>query len=99
MSKRAFRSAYTRRVKGFTSLKEKENYDCIFYDKSRGCTVYEVRPKQCRTWPFWRGVVHSRERWEQETLHCPGMNHGKLHPPEFVALTILDDGTTGYVPE
>jgi Fe-S-cluster containining protein len=99
MSKRAFRAAYTRRIQGFTSLKEKPNFDCIFYNKSKGCTVYEARPKQCRTWPFWRAIVQSKDRWERESLHCPGMNQGAFHSAEFVELTILDDGTSGYIPK
>src|ERR1017187_104583 len=35
------------------SLREKANGDCVFYDKTAGCTIYEARPAQCRTWPFW----------------------------------------------
>src|SRR5688572_10802901 len=35
------------------SLREKTNGDCVFYDSSAGCTIYPVRPRQCRTWPFW----------------------------------------------
>ncbi|MGD8414351.1 MAG: YkgJ family cysteine cluster protein [Candidatus Latescibacterota bacterium] len=94
MSKRAFRGAYTRRVNGFTSLREKANYDCIFFDKRKGCTVYEHRPRQCRTWPFWRGLVDTRERWDEEALECPGMNQGELHSAEMIELTILRDGTS-----
>jgi len=30
------------------------NWDCVFLDeKSRKCTIYDHRPRQCRTWPFW----------------------------------------------
>ena len=33
-------------------------YDCVFLkeDPERGrktCSIYPVRPLQCRTWPFW----------------------------------------------
>jgi Fe-S-cluster containining protein len=99
MSRRAFRATYTRRVDGFTSLNEKANYDCIFYDPKRGCKVYDQRPRQCRTWPFWRALVHSPENWDREAKHCPGMNKGKLHSEEFIELTILDDGTSGLIPK
>src|SRR5688500_156339 len=40
---------WTRRVGLKRSLREKGNGDCIFYDKSAGCTIYPVRPRQCRT--------------------------------------------------
>ncbi|MFV1979820.1 MAG: YkgJ family cysteine cluster protein [Rhodothermia bacterium] len=99
MSNRAFRGIYTRRVKGYTSLREKENYDCIFYDRKKGCEVYPHRPRQCQTWPFWGAVVDSAERWEEEARDCPGMNSGELHPAEFIELTVVDDGTSGYIPK
>src|SRR5690242_4772461 len=41
------------------SLREKANGDCIFYDKSVGCTIYEARPGQCRTWPFWESNLET----------------------------------------
>src|SRR6516165_2359859 len=48
-----FRTMHVRQVGSRQSLREKANGDCIFYDKYQGCTIYPVRPKQCRTWPFW----------------------------------------------
>ncbi|GAB0172042.1 YkgJ family cysteine cluster protein [Helicobacter trogontum] len=33
---------------------EEKGVSCIFFDeKSLKCSVYEVRPKQCQTFPFW----------------------------------------------
>ncbi len=30
------------------------NYTCIYFDmKKKQCSVYEARPQQCRTFPFW----------------------------------------------
>ena len=94
MSKKAFRGIYTRHVKGYVSLRELPNYDCVFWDRSNGCRVYEHRPRQCRTWPFWKAVVESPKRWEAEAEHCPGMNRGNVHDAEFISLTILNDGTS-----
>ena len=59
------------------SLKEKPNKDCIFWDGS--CTVYETRPLQCRTFPFWKSIIASQKNWEAAAGECPGMNSGKLH--------------------
>lgn len=94
MSRRAFRGIYTRKMRGFVSLREKENYDCIFYDRAKGCKVYPKRPHQCRSWPFWQANVESPEAWTAESTNCPGMNHGELHPAEVIELTILNDGTS-----
>jgi Fe-S-cluster containining protein len=39
------------------SIKERkvgDSYECVFYNKeSNGCSIYEARPSQCRTFPFW----------------------------------------------
>ncbi len=58
------------------SLTEKKNYDCEFLSKS-GCTVYEARPEQCRTYPFWKSVLQSSKTWETESSFCPGINKGR----------------------
>lgn len=57
----------------FAGLKEKKNYDCIFWQDS-GCLIYEVRPLQCETFPFWPYLVESDLAWEQEKRRCPGLD-------------------------
>jgi len=94
-----FRAAYTRRLRGGElSLREKRDASCVFYAPGRGCTVYEDRPRQCRTWPFWRAVVHSRERWQEEAEDCPGIGRGPLHAREAIERSLRDDGSSGEVP-
>ena len=61
------------------SLKELPNLDCIFWEKG-GCSVYESRPLQCRSFPFWSGCVASRAEWELHAKQCPGIGKGALHP-------------------
>jgi Fe-S-cluster containining protein len=61
----------------YLSLKEKSNYDCIFWRD--GCTVYAGRPLQCRTYPFWDSIMVSAEAWEMAKSECPGMGKGELH--------------------
>ena len=43
------------------SLQEKSNYDCIFWQDGLGCAIYEARPLQCRSYPFWPSVMESRQ--------------------------------------
>ncbi|MDR2103681.1 MAG: YkgJ family cysteine cluster protein [Treponema sp.] len=57
------------------SLKEKSNYDCIFW--TQGCSVYDARPLQCRAFPFWPSMLKSAEAWKN--ADCPGMGKGVLH--------------------
>lgn len=95
-----FREGYTRSVGAEElSLQEKPNLDCIFYDNDVGCRVYEDRPKQCRTWPFWRRVVRSEETWEREAATCPGMNMGRLHDVDSIRRMSEDDGSALTVSE
>ncbi len=42
----------------------------------RVCGIYEVRPLQCRTWPFWPENLENKADLEIETRKCPGMNTG-----------------------
>ncbi|BCD62230.1 hypothetical protein NitYY0826_C1106 [Nitratiruptor sp. YY08-26] len=35
-------------------IKSKGEHFCIFFEEGRGCSIYPVRPKQCRDYPFWK---------------------------------------------
>lgn len=75
-------------------------YDCVFLTssesvetladgstrtkKKRGCAIYPVRPLQCRTWPFWDGLLASPEGWARAKKMCPGMDKGKHYPVERI---------------
>ena len=61
--------------------------DCIFLQKSNNktqCTIYPVRPGQCRTWPFWPGNLTNPEAWNRAAQKCPGINRGRLHSFEEI---------------
>ncbi len=73
-----FSRRYCRKVWWRVSLKEMPNGDCVFLGPG-GCQVYTVRPVQCRTFPFWRDLVESPGRWENEKERCPGIGRGKLY--------------------
>ena len=80
-----FAKRYVRQVGRRYSLKEKANYDCVFYDRKKGCTVYPVRPPQCRTWPFWESNVETPEDWKRTCETCPGSGRGELIPAEEIS--------------
>jgi Fe-S-cluster containining protein len=69
---------YTRLSFRGRTLREKANGDCVFCDRQEGCLVYPVRPRQCRTWPFWESNVKTPERWEHTCSLCPGAGEGEL---------------------
>jgi Fe-S-cluster containining protein len=81
-----FRALYTRRHERGISLRERANYDCIFYEAGTGCTIYPVRPAQCRTWPFWESNISSPEAWQRTCSVCPGAGKGDLIPADEITL-------------
>jgi len=75
-----FEERYVRKIGIRKSLKEFPNGDCVFFDnKERKCTVYESRPRQCRTWPFWDSNLKTPETWEATCDFCPGSGKGQFY--------------------
>lgn len=83
---------------GWVKLKNKVNDDasvsdnCIFLDSEnrKSCTVYQSRPLQCRTYPYWPRLLTDESSWEDESVvpddqpgkhwsaaagGCEGINH------------------------
>ena len=85
------RGLYTRKAKFSRTLREKANGDCVFYERDKGCTIYPVRPPQCRTWPFWPEHM-SPKAWAKEVAsYCPGVGKGPLVPAKRIrSLLVLD---------
>jgi Fe-S-cluster containining protein len=90
-----FLDRYTRDTVLGRSLDEKPSAfgnDCVFLDREAipgkaVCGLYEARPEQCRTWPFWKSNLESPRRWDRAARGCPGMNRGPLTPPDRIRLT------------
>jgi uncharacterized protein len=80
-----FQRKYVRKVGVRRTLIERPNGDCIFFDsEKRHCTVYDVRPRQCRTWPFWDSNVRTPETWRETCQVCPGSGTGKLYSLDHI---------------
>ena len=80
-----FEARYVKRVGVRRSLTERPNGDCVLLDeKTRKCTVYEERPRQCKTWPFWDSNLRSPDAWAEAAEACPGCNKGNLVPLEQI---------------
>jgi Fe-S-cluster containining protein len=77
------------------SLREKSNYDCVFWKD--GCSVYEVRPLQCRSFPFWHSVIISAEAWNEAARSCPGMGKGALHSIEEIMAYLQQEDAENVV--
>lgn len=70
------------------SLREHHNRDCVFWQDG-GCTVYDARPAQCRTYPFWSTIVETEVDWMRESRECPGIGIGRRHYPEDIEAAIV----------
>jgi len=76
-----FERRFVRKVGVRKSLVELTSGDCVFYDRvTRRCKVYAVRPRQCRTWPFWTSNLRTPEDWEDVCRVCPGAGRGPRVP-------------------
>ncbi len=76
----AFEHKFVRQVGLEKSLVEYPDGDCILLDPdTRKCTVYDSRPIQCRTWPFWDSNLKRRRDWEETCEVCPGAGVGKVY--------------------
>ena len=76
-----------------TEHKTVHGYDCVFLDRESApgraiCRLYEARPGQCRTWPFWRENLETPESWEsaRQSTPCPGMGQGPVIPIESIRI-------------
>jgi len=70
-----FSRQYVRQVKGRFSLQERVingEHFCCFFDPIEGtCTIYQFRPRQCRTFPFWDQFRQDPQKLLDE---CPGVS-------------------------
>jgi len=96
IDERTFRERYAHETHGGVSLREVETrhgFDCVLLDRESEpgkalCRVYQSRPSQCRTWPFWPENVRTKQAWLRAARECPGMNSGPLAPPGAIRLTV-----------
>lgn len=79
-------SSFTRKfcatTEGHVHLKNPEA-DCSFL-RGKRCSVYEARPSQCRTWPFWPENMNAKAWSKEVTSFCPGVGKGKIHSREAI---------------
>lgn len=68
MQKYLFKNGYRYSIK---ERKFNDSYECAFYDReANGCAIYEVRPLQCITFPFWD---YFKDKVDELKKECPGV--------------------------
>jgi Fe-S-cluster containining protein len=92
-----FTRKYCEKSDGLFRLKDGSSTDpndpeakpCIFLKKKR-CTIYEARPTQCRTWPFWPETMSAKSWAKDVAAFCPGVGKGRVWTQSEIEDTLRD---------
>ena len=90
----SFTAAYLFPFRKSFSIREHADGRCRFYQ--HGCTIYPVRPRQCRSFPFWFENMRSLKKWRQVCRACPGIGHGR-HYSKAEILEIINAALADYI--
>ncbi len=86
---RTFTKDYCTKEGAFYHLKNLHG-PCHFL-KGKKCSVYEARPTQCRTWPFWPENMDAK-KWKTEiAAFCPGVGKGPVIPAKEIKKNLKMD--------
>jgi Fe-S-cluster containining protein len=70
-------------------LKDSEKAACIFLSNNK-CRIYPVRPKQCRSFPFWLEIMKDKKKWLSYLKDCQALKFSKktkLPNPLYIMIT------------
>jgi uncharacterized protein len=75
----------TRAGRSLTEHSTEHGFDCVFLDRDSMpgkaiCSLHDVRPTQCRTFPFWPEHLRSPHSWSEASQECEGIGQGELTP-------------------
>jgi uncharacterized protein len=72
LSLQEFGVKYLRSVGTRYALLDQPGGDCIFL-RGKVCSVYEARPRQCRSFPWWPAHLQSAASWAHAAVTCEGI--------------------------
>lgn len=81
-----FGRRYLRRVGMRLALVDGADGACVLL-QGKLCSVYELRPSQCRSFPWWPSVLASPQDWRRTALDCEGISDAA----PLVAAEVIDD--------
>ena len=92
LSTKKFKEKYCQITDGLVHLIEKSELggNCIFL-KDKKCSVYNNRPSQCRTWPFWNENMNAKVWNEDISINCPGVGKGIIIKYETIEKLLKED--------
>ena len=80
-------------------------------DDGKTCQIYEARPTQCYSFPYWPRLIESKEAWDEEAVvpddvqgkhwsassgGCEGMNHPESNRAEFKEIKVNSELYKAY---
>jgi Fe-S-cluster containining protein len=68
-----FRNDYIVKRNGWDVIADTHHRPNCFLTTANECSVYEARPKACRTYPDWPDIWKAEERILKECELCPGL--------------------------
>jgi Fe-S-cluster containining protein len=71
ISREEFAQKYAQKVNFRYTLKEvnaPSGFACVFFGADARCTIYDARPKQCRSFPFWEHFKTHKKELEDECI-------------------------------
>ena len=72
LSKERLINALMVKINGRYSIVEKSHkngYACVFFDEvNKNCSIYEARPSQCKSFPFWQYFLGREDELKAECV-------------------------------
>lgn len=85
---REFTRRYCEKEGALFHLKEASKSDDCQFLVAKRCRVYEARPTQCRTWPFWPENLNAKTWKTDVASFCPGVGKGRLWTGDEILATL-----------
>ena len=95
ITEESFVQRFVRSVNGRLSVMENPDGSCALLDGKEHCSIYEVRPQQCRDFPFWPQLTETSRALELAAGYCQGIqrypNPKVMHRVLAKAARFLDE--------
>lgn len=78
--------------RSLNEVKTEHGYDCVFLDRRSipgraVCSLYEQRPEQCKTFPWWPEHLESKRSWQRLAKECEGIGRGNVVPVSEIRIS------------
>ena len=83
LAEKEFERRYVYRTRHLLRLRVPRHAQCHFL-REGGCSIHQVKPVQCRIFPFWPELADSKREWRKTAAWCPGIGKGELVQIETV---------------